>query len=120
MARFFRRLFNRACIHFGFSTTRQLRMWWLLIFRHTYVVRKLLTRKGKCTHGECAKLFCGACEWLVEKDGKYYCKNYENAPMECRLYPIDERVLEIRNKECREKGIPECGFYWEKTKKNQI
>ena len=106
----------RACAHFGFSTPRQLRMYWLMIFRHTYFVQKQLTRKGKCTNAECATVCCGKCEWLIEKDGKWLCKDYANAPIECHIYPVDEKVLEIRNKQCKELGLPECGLYWGKLK----
>ena len=70
------------------------------------MVRKQLTRKGKCTP-DCPLIVkcCGSCPWYVKQKGVWHCKDYANAPLECRLFPIDEYE--------RRRIGKECSFFWE-------
>ena len=81
-------------------------------FMQTYLVRQRLTRKGKCHNGECARDHCCKnCDWLIEKDGKWFCKDFEHAPQECKDFPLFEKELE----NIQVKG--KCGFYWQKNRR---
>jgi len=98
----------RVLAHFGLSTPRQLRISFMRIFMQPYLVRQKLIRKGSCTHGDCAKeVCCKSCDWLVEKNRKYYCKDYKNAPQNCQDFPLFEKELDNLNVKYW------CGYYWD-------
>jgi len=109
-------LLHKFCVHFGYSTPRQLHLWWLRIFRQSYVVKMRLSREGICTHKDCALLCCSNCPWLIKKGDLFFCKNYENAPLGCKDFPIDNKKLAEMNKALLAKGLSECGFYWKPKK----
>ena len=101
----------RFCAHFGLSTPRQLKLWYYRIFRQSYLVRKRLTRLGKCNHGVCARDYCcKGCDWLIEKNGEWFCKDYANAPIGCKEFPINEKERDIM------KG---CTYYWKNEKRDK-
>jgi len=106
----------RICIHFGFSTPHQLRLWYLRIFKQSYVVKMRLSRKGKCTQSGCALICCKNCPWLEHRGRLFFCKDHENAPMGCKEFPIDKKELDIRNKQLSRVAFGQCGFYWEEKK----
>jgi hypothetical protein len=113
-------LLYRACAHFGLSTPRQLRLWWLRIFRQTYVVQMRLKKKGECSHQNCATICCNGCPWLIKKGNLFFCKDYENAPINCREFPIDKVELERMNKILITKNLPKCNYYWEQAKNKKV
>ena len=80
----------------------KLRRYYLSHFRKDYVRRQVEEkRRGECTRcGECCSIGF-TCWWL--EDGNV-CSNYEDRPMQCRHFPIDERDL---------KDVPDCGFWFE-------
>lgn len=94
----------RILIHFGVSTPRQFKKIFLHAFFRTWWVRQVLSRKGECKNcGKC----CAGCAWLVERDGKFFCRDFANRP--CMVFPLTE--------EEKQKVNPDCGYYWENDKR---
>jgi Fe-S-cluster containining protein len=79
----------------------KVRRYYLSHFRKGYVRRQIEEkRRGECSRcGECCKLGM-VCPWLT--DGNV-CEKYEDRPLQCRNFPIDERDLE---------DMPECTFWF--------
>lgn len=80
---------------------RHIRRWLLVIFRPTYVMRSLSSRKGKCKQCGC----CGASRRCRHFVPPIFCEAFDNLPFMCDLYPIDEGDKTPFAKEY-------CGFYW--------
>ena len=68
----------------------KVRRFWLAHFRPGYVRRQASRRRGRCARcGGCCSLGL-RCPWL---SGTNHCTIYERRPIQCRLFPIDERDL---------------------------
>ena len=100
---------------------RHTRRWLLIMFRPYYVMTSLSNRRGECKR-------CGCCRAIKEtiKFPKsaiicsYFtipnvCLKWNDLPLVCKLYPIDE-------KDKNEFSKNTCGFYWvePRTKAKQI
>jgi len=75
----------------------KVRRLWLGVFRRGYVRRSAARRRGECRR-------CGACcvlgyRCLALRDGEQgtECRYHSYRPMNCRLFPIDERDLADRD-----------------------
>ena len=90
------------------SLNSSIRRRYLFYFRRGYVEQMLRTRKGSCEG--CGCICCirtRHCPFV--KDGK--CAIYNtNIPKFCKIFPIDERDIEL----AEVKDV--CQFYWEKGK----
>ncbi|MFP4176917.1 MAG: YkgJ family cysteine cluster protein [Planctomycetota bacterium] len=75
-----------------------LRRFYLVHCRKDYVRKQLEKRGGECRGcGECC-LFVVRCPWL---DESRRCKHYDRRPLQCQMFPIDERDLS---------EVSDCGF----------
>ncbi len=80
----------------------KLRRWYLGKFKKTYVRRQLELRRGRCLQcGRCCTLAI-RCPYLTDDNR---CSIYNGKrPLQCKLFPIDERDL---------KDVDyQCGFYF--------
>lgn len=70
-----------------------------------YIDRQIKLRKGECSQcGECCKFMdVFKCKFLSD-DNK--CLIQDNKPEKCKLFPIDEKHLEITGL----KGV--CSYHW--------
>lgn len=105
----FWKIVYRACIYLGLSTPRQIKISFMKTFMQTYLIQQKMKRKGNCHNGVCAKEHCClGCSWLIERKGKWFCKDYKNAPQSCKDFPLYPKEL----KNIRVEGL--CGIYWDK------
>lgn len=73
-------------------------------FRKEYFNRQMSRRRNKCSvAGHCCKKTIPWCRHLI--DGK--CGAYEHQPLFCRIFPIDEKDIELSDV----KGV--CEYYFE-------
>jgi len=88
----------------------KLRRFFSFVLAYPLVKKKLARRKGHCTRcGACCRL-PEKCMFLVMENGKARCRVYRFRPPNCRIFPIDERDLEDRN---RVEPRRPCGYYFE-------
>ena len=94
----------------------KIRRFYLGHFRKSYVKLQLEKRKGECARcGACCKLIFN-CPFLIENpDGTFKCKIYGKRPINCRIFPIDEKDLKERN---LISNLP-CGYYFESSESKQ-
>jgi len=79
------------------------------VFRPGYVRRKAAQRRGECRRcGTCCKLVF-VCPRLDESGDVPTCKIHDDKPLNCRIFPIDERDLRDRDMVCPDE---KCGFYF--------
>lgn len=87
---------------------RRLYYW---LFRKSYIRRMEEKRKGECIRcGACCHL-CYRCPNLKDAgDGKTECVIHEKRPPNCRIFPIDPRDLDDRD---RVDPDGKCGYYFD-------
>ena len=78
---------------------RHVRRWGLVLLKPFYVMRSLSARRGECKH--CGCCWSRKCRYFDDPD----CLRWDNLPLMCVLYPIDEADKTPFAKE-------HCGFYW--------
>jgi Fe-S-cluster containining protein len=79
--------------------------------RRGLVRSKVERRRGECVRcGACCRLIfrCPALHYLP--DGTAGCRYHQIRPMNCRVFPLDERDLAERDMVMPERR---CGFYFE-------
>lgn len=66
----------------------------LVHFRKSYVAQQATRLAGECNRcGNCCEILF-KCPFLVKQDdGFSVCSIYENRPLQCNAFPIDERCL---------------------------
>ena len=75
----------------------------LYVFRRGYVEERLKTRVGSCAgQGHCCARTMPWCRHF--EAGR--CRVYDNQPLFCRMFPIDEKDQELSGV----KGV--CGYRW--------
>ena len=94
-------LYKASYLKYGYSGFRRRVIFYL--FRG-YLNRSLFRRKGICVgDGSCCRLTIPWCRHL--EGGR--CSIYERQPLFCRIFPIDEKDLELSDV----KGV--CAYYFE-------
>ena len=72
----------------------KIRRLFLVHFRKSYVAQQATLLAGECNRcGNCCEILF-KCPFLVKQDdGFSVCSIYENRPLQCNAFPIDERCL---------------------------
>ena len=72
----------------------KVRRFFLVHVRKSYVARQATLLSGECNRcGNCCEILF-KCPFLVkQEDGFSICSIYENRPLQCNAFPIDERCL---------------------------
>ncbi|MCE2438255.1 MAG: hypothetical protein J4F39_02395 [Candidatus Latescibacteria bacterium] len=72
----------------------KVRRLFLVHFRKSYVAEQATLLEGECNRcGNCCEILF-KCPFLVKQDdGFSVCSIYENRPLQCNAFPIDERCL---------------------------
>ena len=85
----------------------KVRRFYLGAFRKEYVRKSLARRVGHCNRtGACCRLMF-TCPLLDQRSDPVRCSIHESKPMNCNLFPIDER--DLRDRDIIAPGTP-CGF----------
>lgn len=80
-------------------------------FQKAYVTRQLAIRKGACARcGTCCKLLF-KCAMADQCEGGTKCRIYRHRPVNCRIFPLNERDLAERDLLMPDRP---CGYYFEK------
>lgn len=94
----------------------KIRRFYLGQFRPGYVKSKLIMRRGECLRcGTCCKLLYLCPELEELPDGTTLCSMHENRPINCRIFPIDQRDLNDRDLISKNGDKQPCGFDFTKS-----
>ena len=86
----------------------KIRRWVLGNFRHRYIFSQIRKRKGECARcGACCRLLFHCPFLRVLPDGGTECSIHVKRPVNCRIFPIDEKDLRDRDTLAPEHP---CGF----------
>lgn len=88
----------------------KVRRCYLGVFRRGYIRAKLARRRGECRRcGACCKLAFG-CGLLETHQAITACRFHKYRPLNCRVFPIDERDLAERDLVAPDQP---CGFLFD-------
>lgn len=94
----------------------RLLMWWgkvrrfyLGLFRRGYVRRQIENRQGQCRRCGVCCLLGMPCAFLKNHQPITECRIHTARPMNCRIFPIDER--DLADRDLLAPDLP-CGFYF--------
>lgn len=86
----------------------KVRRFCLATLRPRLVRRKTERREGECTRcGACCRLVYRCPALYYDSDGQAGCRYHQLRPMNCRVFPIDERDIADRDLVMPERA---CGF----------
>lgn len=91
----------------------KIRRFYYHMFSKGYILKNKKRRVGNCIRcGTCCKLLF-KCPFLDETATPIKCKIHQNRPMNCRVFPIDEKDIQDRN--LINPNVP-CGYSFKQIK----